>query len=238
MDQACCRLGTCLLHPRRINGPVNDAGPDTPLKPCFRACGRGSGWGQNSGRVDVSEPASISSGIAARYAQAVFEIAKDNNKVAELETSVDALAAALADSADLRALIASPVYSRDEQQGAILAVADKMKLRPVLKNALGLMAQKRRLFVLPQLLDQLRARIAEDKGEVTAEVTSATPLSASQASDLAAALKDSVGKTVKIKATVDERLIGGLVVKVGSKMIDTSIRAKLNSLQNAMKEVG
>ena len=186
----------------------------------------------------MSEPASISSGIAARYAQAIFEIAKGNNKVGELETSVDDLSAALADSADLRDLITSPVYSRDSQQKAILAVADKMKLRPVMRNALGLMAQKRRLFVLPQLLDQLRAKIAEDKGEVTAEVTSATALSKSQASALAATLSDSVGKTVKINATVDESLIGGLVVKVGSRMIDTSIRAKLNSLQNAMKEVG
>jgi F-type H+-transporting ATPase subunit delta len=100
------------------------------------------------------------------------------------------------------------------------------------------MASKRRLFVLPQLLAALRDMIAADKGEVTAEVTSAQAMTPAQTDALAATLAKTFGKTVKIKAGVDESLIGGLVVKVGSKMIDTSIRAKLNSLQNAMKEVG
>jgi F-type H+-transporting ATPase subunit delta len=100
------------------------------------------------------------------------------------------------------------------------------------------MATKRRLFVLPQLLSDLRARIAAAKNEVTAEVASATKLSAAQSKALAAAIKSKVGKTVKLSVTVDEALIGGLVVKVGSTMIDTSIRSKLAALQNAMKEVG
>jgi F-type H+-transporting ATPase subunit delta len=91
---------------------------------------------------------------------------------------------------------------------------------------------------LPQLVSQLRDLIAQDKGEVTAEVTSATAMTKAQSDKLAKTLKTNVGKDVKINATVDESLIGGLVVKVGSKMIDTSIRSKLNSLQNAMKEVG
>jgi len=105
-------------------------------------------------------------------------------------------------------------------------------------NTLSLMAAKRRLFVLPSLLAALRARIAEDKGEVTAEVTSAKALTKTQATKLAKTLKAQLDLDVKIKATVDESLIGGLVVKVGSKMIDTSIRSKLNALQNTMKEVG
>ncbi|MGB7316901.1 MAG: F0F1 ATP synthase subunit delta [Planktotalea sp.] len=188
--------------------------------------------------MDVSEPASISSGIAARYASAVFDLAKDGKALAKLETNVDDLAAALDDSADLRDLISSPVYSRDVQGAAIGAIAKKMKLQPIMANTLALMATKRRLFVLPQLISQLRARIADDKGEVTAEVTSATAMTKAQSDKLAKTLKANVGKDVKIKATVDESLIGGLVVKVGSKMIDTSIRSKLNSLQNAMKEVG
>jgi F-type H+-transporting ATPase subunit delta len=100
------------------------------------------------------------------------------------------------------------------------------------------MADKRRLFVLPQLLQQLTALIAEDKGEVTADVTSAKALTKAQSEKLAKTLKARVGKDVKINAAVDESLIGGLVVKVGSKMIDTSIRSRLDSLQNAMKEVG
>jgi F-type H+-transporting ATPase subunit delta len=188
--------------------------------------------------VDVSEPASISSGIAARYATAIFEISKENNSLSELEANVTELAAALGDSADLSALIASPILTRADQAKAISAVADKMGLTSVMKNGLAVMAEKRRLFVLPALLNELSALIAEEKGEVTAEVASAKALTKTQSEKLAKTLAARVGKDVKINATVDEDLIGGLVVKVGSKMIDTSIRSKLNSLQNAMKEVG
>ncbi|MEN8896546.1 MAG: ATP synthase F1 subunit delta, partial [Yoonia sp.] len=105
-------------------------------------------------------------------------------------------------------------------------------------KVLALMASKRRLFVLPQLVSTLRAQIAEHKGEVTAEVTSAKALTKAQSDKLATTLKAQVGADVKIKATVDETIIGGLIVKVGSKMIDTSIKSKLNALQNTMKEVG
>jgi len=188
--------------------------------------------------VDVSESASISTGIAARYATAVFEMAKDDKAVSKLETDIAALGAAMADSADLRALIGSPVYSRDQMGQAVAALAKAMKLTPLMTNTLGLMASNRRLFVLPQLVSALQGLIAAEKGEVTAEVTSAKALTKAQSDKLAKALKASVGKEVKIKAAVDEGLIGGLIVKVGSKMIDTSIRSKLGNLQNAMKEVG
>ena len=194
--------------------------------------------GQIIGRVDVSEPASISSGIAARYATAMFELAKESKSLAKLEGNLNDLAQALTESSDLRAMIASPVLSRAEQGAAMGALASKMSLVPELRNGLALMAQKRRLFVLPQLIVQLKAMIAEDKGEVSAEVTSAKALTKAQADKLAKTLKARVGKDVKINATVDESLIGGLVVKMGSKMIDTSIRSKLDSLQNVMKEVG
>ncbi len=186
----------------------------------------------------MSEPASISSGIAARYAQAVFDLAKEDKALKSLESDVEALDAALKASADLRDMIGSPVLTREDQARAIGAVAAKMKLSALVANTLALMAGKRRLFVLPYLVANLRARIADEKGEVTADVASATALSAEQVAALATALKASFGKTVKLNATVDGTLIGGLVVKVGSKMIDTSIRAKLASLQNAMKEVG
>jgi|TARA_B110000977_G_scaffold106671_1_gene138973 F-type H+-transporting ATPase subunit delta len=186
----------------------------------------------------LSEPASISSGIASRYATAVFSLAKEDKKLKPLEADVDALDGALIGSADLRTLVSSPVYSRAEMGQAISAVAKKMKLQPIMVNTLALMASKRRLFVLPSLLAVLRTRIAEEKGEVTAEVASAKALTKTQAASLAKTLKAQLGLDVKIKATVDESLIGGLVVKVGSKMIDTSIRSKLNALQNKMKEVG
>ncbi len=198
----------------------------------------GTNRGQIIGRVDVSEPASISSGIAVRYATAVFELAKEAKSLAPLEANLDDLSAALDASAEFRALIGSPVLSRGDQGAAITAIADKMGLVPELKNGLALMAAKRRLFVLPQLVAILGRMIAEDKGEVSAEVTSAKALSKAQANKLAKTLKARIGRDVKLKATVDESLIGGLVVKVGSKMIDTSIRSRLDSLQNAMKEVG
>ncbi len=196
------------------------------------------GWGQDRGRVDVSEPASISSGIAARYATALFDLAKDEKALKGLEGDVDALDSALTASADLRELIGSPIVSREDQSSAIAAIAKKMGLSVLMTNALALMASKRRLFVLPQLLADLRDRIATEKGEVTAEVTAAIALTADQAKKLAASLKASVGKDVKLKTAVDESLIGGLVVKLGSTMIDTSIKSKLAALQNAMKEVG
>jgi F-type H+-transporting ATPase subunit delta len=188
--------------------------------------------------VDVSEPVSISSGIAARYATALFELAKEAGDLGALETDAAALGAALTESADLRALISSPVYSREDQAGAIGALSARMNLSQLVTNTLRLMAANRRLFVLPQLVRRLAEMIATEKGEVTAEVVSARPLTPAQSDELSRSLKSRFGKTVKLNTAVDESLIGGLVVKVGSKMIDTSIRSKLASLQNVMKEVG
>lgn len=186
----------------------------------------------------MSEPASISSGIAERYATAIFELANEEGQLAAIESDADALESALADSAEFGAMVRSPLYSRDEQQQAVVAVAGKLGLSGLTANTLALMASKRRLFVLPQLISALREMIAEEKGEVTADITSATALTDAQTAKLAETLKAKIGKDIKIKATVDESLIGGLVVKVGSRMIDTSIAAKLANLQNAMKEVG
>lgn len=186
----------------------------------------------------MSEPASISAGIAARYATAVFELAKDAKDLKTLEADVDALDGAMTASSDLRALVSSPIYTRTDQSNAVAALAAKMGLSTTVASTLGLMAAKRRLFVLPHLIAALRAMIADEKGEVTADVTAAEALTRAQADALAASLKKTIGKTVKLNIAVDESLIGGLVVKVGSKMIDTSIRARLASLQNAMKEVG
>ena len=186
----------------------------------------------------MSEPASISTGIAQRYATAVFELAKDSNGIKQLETDLNALEGAMSESADFGVLLSSPIYSRDEQSAAIGALAKAMKLSPIMANTLNLMASKRRLFVLPQLVKGLRGLVAVEKGEVTAEVIAAKSLTKAQQDKLAKTLKVSFGKDVKINLSVDESLIGGLIVQVGSKMIDTSIRSKLGNLQNAMKEVG
>jgi F-type H+-transporting ATPase subunit delta len=165
-------------------------------------------------------------------------MARDDKAIKALEADIDALEAALDVSDDLRALINSPIYTRAQMGAATAALVKTMKLSPLMGNTLGLMASKRRLFVLPQVISTLRAEIAAEKGEIFAQVTSAKALTKAQETKLAKSLKAAVGKDVNISATVDESLIGGLVVKVGSKMIDTSIRAKLNNLQNTMKEVG
>ncbi len=193
--------------------------------------------GLNIGRVDVSEPASISAGIASRYARALFDLAKETKKLKALETDVSILGELLS-SDDFTAMINSPLVSRDAQETAVAAIAKKAKLSALTGNTLGLMAQKGRLFVVPAVANELAALIAEEKGEVTAEVTAAKALTKAQSDKLAKTLKATVGKDVKINTTVDESIIGGLIVKVGSKMIDTSISSKLNALQNSMKEVG
>jgi F-type H+-transporting ATPase subunit delta len=180
----------------------------------------------------------LTSGVAGRYATALFEIARDGKDLDKVEADIGALEEALAASADLRNVIASPVYSREDQGKAVMALAAKMGLGATVANTLGLMASNRRLFVLPGLITQLKALIADHRGEVPAEVTSARPLNDAQVDDLAGTLKKNVGKDVSLQVTVDESLIGGLVVKVGSRMIDTSIRSRLAALQNAMKEVG
>ncbi|RMC32955.1 F0F1 ATP synthase subunit delta [Paracoccus alkanivorans] len=188
--------------------------------------------------MTVANSVSMSQSIAGRYAQAVFDIVKEEGGLDDLARQTDELQNALDESADLRDLIASPLYSRQQQGGAISALAAKMGLSEVLSNTLQLMARNRRLFVLPQLIGRLRDLIAEARGEVTADVTSAIALSDEQQQRLTQTLADKSGKKVKLNTRVDEGLIGGMIVKLGSQMIDSSVRSKLASLQNAMKEVG
>lgn len=186
----------------------------------------------------MTESISISQGIADRYAGAVFGLSLEEKTTENLRNDVDALTEALEISQDLRLMITSPVLTREDQEKAVSALAAKMGLSKPMTNVLRLMATKRRLFVLPQLLSDLQKRLADLRGEVQADVTSAAPLSAAQLKELTATLKARVGKEIKIQTAVDESLIGGLVVRLGSKMIDTSIKSQLAALQNAMKEVG
>ncbi len=185
----------------------------------------------------MASTASISANIAGRYAQAVFDLVDEQGSVDKLAEQVDDLGRALDDSADLHTLITSPLITRDQQGRAIAAIADKMGLLPVLANTLRLMARNNRLFTLPQLVDRLKALVADARGEVTAQVTSAAALTGAQQKRLTETLAQKSGKKVKLDARVDELLIGGMIVKLGSQMIDSSIRSKLASLQNVMKEV-
>ncbi len=186
----------------------------------------------------MSEQASTSKGIATRYASALFGLADEQDDISSLEKNVRVFKHAIGQSADLSHLISSPIYSRDQQQSAILAISKKLSLSSVMTNTLALMAEKRRLFVVPFFLSVLEDLIAESKNELTAEVISAKELTKGQLDKLAKSLKSNFSKDIKINSSVDESLIGGMIVKVGSRMIDTTLKAKLNSLQNVMKEVG
>lgn len=158
--------------------------------------------------------------------------------MADVEKALEAFDKLLQDSADLRRLVESPVFSADEQLKALTAVLDKAGVTGLAANFLKLAAKNRRLFAVPGMIAAFRAGLARRRGEVPADVVSAAPLSEAQLSALAEALNASTGKKVVISPKVDPSLIGGLVVKVGSRMIDTSLKTKLNSLKFAMKEVG
>ncbi len=190
-------------------------------------------------RVDVSESASISKSIAERYATAVFDLYSDDKNLKQLETDIIALEDILSESEELHAVLVSPAfYSRSEQAAALQALSEKIGLGDVLTQTLQLMALKRRLFVVPQLIDVLKTRLADAKGEITVDIVSAKALTKTQTEKLSKTLKDALEHTVNINTAVDNTLIGGLIIKVGSRMIDTTVRARLNAIQNTMKEVG
>ncbi len=186
----------------------------------------------------MAKSSSPISGIAERYAGSLFELALQSNSVAKVEGDLSSLERMLAGSDDLRRLILSPVISSGDQAKAIAAVADKAKITGLTGNFLRVVARNRRLFAVPAMIKAFRGIAAEQRGEVAAEVTSAHPLTAAQETELKAALKGVTGKEVATAITVDPSLLGGLVVKIGSRQIDTSLKTKLNSLKLALKEVG
>ena len=186
----------------------------------------------------MSESISLVSSAAGRYATALFELASETDALPQAEQDMEALGTALDTSDDLRTLLSTPIYTRDEQGRAMASVTEAMGLSALVRNLVGLMAGKGRLFVLAEVISLFARLMAEHRGEVTADVTAARAMSDAQQAALVKTLKAAIGQDIKLNVAVDEGIIGGLVVKVGSKMIDTSIRSKLASLQNAMKEVG
>lgn len=178
------------------------------------------------------------SGVAARYAGALFDLCDSAQKVKTVEADLDGIGQSLKDSPDFMRLIQSPVFSADEQVGAIDAILKKGGVGELTGNFIRVVAKNRRLFALPGMVEAFKTMAAEARGEVSAEVTSAIKLTAEDRDALKAALKDKVGKNVALNETVDPSILGGLIVKVGSRMIDTSIRTKLTSLKMMMKEVG
>jgi F-type H+-transporting ATPase subunit delta len=177
----------------------------------------------------------IASGVAGRYALALFELARDRDALDAVAADLDAFKAMLDDSADLRRLIRSPVVSREDQGKALAALGARAGFAELTTKFLGVMAEHRRLFTLPEAIASYRAMLAEHKGEVGAELVSAVPLREEQIATLAKQLSTAVGKQVMLSARVDPGLLGGLVVRVGSRMLDASLRTKLRQLVLAMK---
>jgi len=176
--------------------------------------------------------------VTARYASALFDLALSEKKIPAVEKDLSRFDDLLAGSEDLKRLIVSPVFSSDDQFKAIDALLTKAKITGLVGNFIRVVARNRRLFAMQNMLPAYRRLVADHKGEVTAQVTVAAKLTAPQTKDLKAALKSVVGKEVAIDATVDPSILGGMIVKVGSKQIDTSIKTRLSSLKLALKEVG
>ena len=177
-------------------------------------------------------------GLAARYAAALFDLADTQKVIDRVAGDLSELKAMIGGSDALRSLIRSPIRSRDEQGRAMAALLQQAGTSDLVRKFVGLVARNRRLFVLPQMIDEFLAELARRRGEMRAEVTAAKPLSDQQQASLAEAIRRSVGGKVTVDVRVDPALIGGLVVKVGSRMVDSSLKTKLQRLQLAMKGVG
>ena len=178
------------------------------------------------------------SGVSGRYATALFELARDEKSIDAVLLDLDNFNALLDDSADLRRLVRSPVFSADMQVKALSIVLDRAGITGISANFLKVLTANRRLFAIADVIRAFRALVARFKGEVGAEVTVAEPLSDKNLDALKDALQAVSGKDVTLNVKVDPSIIGGLVVKLGSRMVDSSLRTKLNSIKHAMKEAG
>ena len=178
---------------------------------------------------------SKASNVGERYAQALFDLASDENRIAAVEADLKSLKAALAESRDLRLLVASPKFSSDEKGAALTAIARKAQLDGTTVKFLGLLAANGRASVLPSVIAAFQALAAKARGAVSAQVTTALPLTATQSKGVAAALRLALGKDPEIETRVDPAILGGIKVQVGSRLFDASLKSKLDSLKFALK---
>ena len=179
----------------------------------------------------------ITSGMAGRYANALFELARENKSVDAIKADLEKFDALLADNPDLMRLVRSPVFGADEQLKALSAILDRVGITGLAANFLRVVTANRRLFAVRDMIRGYRALVARHKGEVTAQVTVAQDLNGTNLEALKGALKSATGgKDIDLDINVDPAIIGGLIVKLGSRMIDSSLRTKLNAIKFAMKE--
>jgi F-type H+-transporting ATPase subunit delta len=187
---------------------------------------------------DVNGEGSLVSGVAGRYATALFDLAREAEAIDQVASELAGIGDMIEESDDFRRLVRSPVLSAGQQLRALEAILGRAGIGGITANFLKVVARNRRLFALPDMIRGFARLVAEHRGEVAAEVMSAHELDDEHRNALTDALKASLGKEIKLTARVDPALLGGLVVRIGSRMIDTSLRTKLNSLRLAMKEVG
>jgi F-type H+-transporting ATPase subunit delta len=191
-------------------------------------------YAQRAPIVAAEQP--ILAGVAGRYATALFDLARETNTIDAVKADLDRFDALIATSADLTRLVRSPVFSAAEQLQALSMVLERAGIGGLAANFLKLVVTNRRLFAVRDMIKAFRELVAKHKGEATAAVTVAEELKAQHVEALRAALKSVTGKDVDLDVTVDPAIIGGLVVKLGSRMVDSSLRTKLNAMKHAMKE--
>ncbi|SLN13605.1 F0F1 ATP synthase subunit delta [Oceanibacterium hippocampi] len=185
----------------------------------------------------MTAESSIVGGIAGRYATALFELANEAKALDDVAGDLATVKAALAESEDLRRLVRSPLVSREAQSAAMLAVLEALGTGDTVRKFIGVVARNRRLFVLSEMIEGYRRLLAAHRGEIAASVTSAKALTKTQLEALKKQLAGAMGRDVNVEASVDESLIGGLIVQVGSRMVDASVRTKLQNLKYAMKGI-
>lgn len=185
----------------------------------------------------MADNSPIVSGIAGRYAAALFELANESGAIDQVAADLERFAGLIDASPDLDRLVKSPVFSADEQAGALGVLLERTKIGGLAANFLKLVASKRRLFLVRSMISGYRALVAQMKGIIAAEVTVASPLSDANRAAVLEALQAQSGKSVALTERVDPSIIGGLVVKMGSRMIDASLKTKLNAMKIAMKNV-
>jgi len=190
---------------------------------------------EGRGRMNVATEKAQETGLASRYATALFELAGDENAVDAVSSDLGAFRRAMGASPELARLVKSPVFSREDQARALKPVLEKMGASPLTQKFLLLLAAKRRLFALEGIIAGYERLVARARGETEAEVTSARPLEDGELAELKNTLKAKLGREPRLNTKVDPTLLGGLVVKLGSRMIDTSLRTKLSGIRAAMK---
>jgi F-type H+-transporting ATPase subunit delta len=185
--------------------------------------------------MNVATEKAHETGLAGRYATAVFELAADQQALDAVAADFATLRTAIQASADLARLVRSPAFSREDQARALKPILEMMGVSALTMKFVALLAAKRRLFALEGIIAAYNSKLARHKGEVEAEVTSARPLSGGETEELKRVLKAQLGREPRLQTRVDPTLLGGLVVKLGSRMIDSSIRTKLNGIRAAMR---